>query len=548
MESGKLGLFVFVGLFVVIALSALAMFQAQGGVSVFDPEKLQGVLGMAGMMAGIAGGQTTGTIGTGTSQTIGESKQTTMTLVYYCDVDEDGYFSKYPTSCSGASCSLLSGCTPNKPNANKADCKDMDEKINPGAKEIEGNNIDENCDGKYTASSGTTSGSTGESDQSGTTPPTTGVTYIYYCDNDKDGDYGSTQYSTKATTIPSYCTKSVPVYPDCDDSNSNIHIGALEICDGIDNDCDKFIDEENSVGCTYYYYDGDQDGYGNFAISVCKCSKPGSSYVTNSGDCQDTQEAVHPNQIESCNQKDDNCNGQVDEGNVCGSTTYYCDEDHDGYTSSVAHSCTGSNCIPSYCYSFTTTIDCNDNNFDVSPSKTETCNGIDDNCDGVIDPQDSNNCKTYFYDGDQDGYGTTASFCLCAPTGSYTATKTGDCNSNTAEANPGMMEKCDGIDNDCDGLTDEEGAISCTVYYYDYDKDTWGTDTFKCLCSAGGNLKSTIYYTATQKVDCNDNNANVHPGQKEAYPGKSEANCVNHLDDDCDGKVDGADPDCQVPI
>gem|GEM_PF-6198565 len=545
--TANVGFIIIVCLFLVMAVSAIYVFQAQGGVEVLNPEKLQGIAGLAGMFtspggAGIASGGF-GTAGTG----VNPESMGSQDLI------------KEQTNCTGKSYATINGKTSACVNGVMTETCTKEGEVYKESEFLKTKIVCEN--GKWVSkklseetenegSSGTSEGSSGSSGNSGTEGSTTGVTYSYYCDNDKDGDYGSTKFTTQSVEIPLHCTKSVPVYPDCDDSNSNIHIGALEICDGIDNDCDKYIDEDDSVGCSYYYYDGDQDGYGNAAIAVCKCSKP-NNYVTNSGDCQDTQDNTHPNQIETCNQKDDDCDGQIDEGSVCSSTTYYCDEDHDGYTTSVAHSCTGSNCIPSYCYSSPTSpLDCNDAVFAIHSGAMETCNGVDDNCDGIVDPYNSNNCKTYFYDGDKDGYGSPDGVCLCAPIGDYTATKTGDCNSNTAEANPGMMEKCDGIDNDCDGQIDEFQSVGCTVYYYDFDGDGWGISTSKCLCSAGGSSKSDMYYTAIAKprTDCNDANPLVNPGISEAYPGKSQEGCANQIDDDCDGKIDMNDPDCQVPV
>ena len=50
---------------------------------------------------------------------------------------------------------------------------------------------------------------------------------------------------------------------DCDDADSSIHTGAIEICDGVDNNCDGQIDEEVT---TVFYADGDGDGFEVFRI------------------------------------------------------------------------------------------------------------------------------------------------------------------------------------------------------------------------------------------------------------------------------------------
>ena len=109
---------------------------------------------------------------------------------------------------------------------------------------------------------------------------------------------------------------------DCNDGDAAINPAATEVCDGVDNNCDTFIDE----GCVTYYQDSDGDTYGNPAVSTTATSQPG-GYVTDSTDCDDGNASINPGATEVCNGVDDNCDTVVDEG--C--PTLYRDVDGDGY-------------------------------------------------------------------------------------------------------------------------------------------------------------------------------------------------------------------------
>lgn len=134
-------------------------------------------------------------------------------------------------------------------------------------------------------------------------------------------------------------------------------------------------------------------------------------------------------------------------------TTYYADVDNDGYGNPLVSTTGG--CTPPLGYVANNT-DCNDANAAIKPGATEICNGIDDNCDGLIDegfPQ-----TTYFADTDGDGFGNpattiTQNTCI-APPANYVTNNT-DCNDANAAINPAATEIIDGIDNDCNGLIDE---------------------------------------------------------------------------------------------
>lgn len=115
---------------------------------------------------------------------------------------------------------------------------------------------------------------------------------------------------------------------DCDDSDANVHPGATEICDGVDQNCDGHIDNNPSDGVSFYE-DLDGDGFGNPASGAEFCDDPGDR-VTDFSDCDDTDAAIHPGSAEVCNGLDDDCNGVADDG-ATDAQTWYEDADGDGF-------------------------------------------------------------------------------------------------------------------------------------------------------------------------------------------------------------------------
>jgi hypothetical protein len=99
--------------------------------------------------------------------------------------------------------------------------------------------------------------------------------------------------------------------------------------------------------------------------------------VSNSSDCNDTNNAINPAATEICNTADDDCDGQINEGV---GNTYYADADGDGYgnASSSTVACTQPSGY------VTNSTDCNDGNASINPAATEVCNTADDDCDGQI--------------------------------------------------------------------------------------------------------------------------------------------------------------------
>ncbi|MBK9256195.1 MAG: hypothetical protein IPM42_11965 [Saprospiraceae bacterium] len=198
-----------------------------------------------------------------------------------------------------------------------------------------------------------------------------GVLSRYYYDFDGDG-YGVTgNFQDRCEPSGFYSALSSG---DCNDNNDDINPGVAEICDGIDNNCNNVIDEGVK---TTFYQDFDGDGFGNSAVFVSECTQP-LGYVINNTDCDDTDDTVYPGAPEVCDEKDNNCNGQIDEGVQ---NTYYADADNDGFGDPNV---TMLACSAPAGYVSDNT-DCDDNDDTVYPGAPDICDGKDNNCNGETD-------------------------------------------------------------------------------------------------------------------------------------------------------------------
>ena len=156
---------------------------------------------------------------------------------------------------------------------------------------------------------------------------------------------------------------------DCEPLDAEVSPGNPETCDGFDNNCDGDIDGADSVGCTKYYLDEDNDGAGLGDTMECLCEKELENQVPFAGDCNDQDPAMNPWAYELCNGLDENCNLIVDDG---------CDDDDDGY------------CDAQMVLIGTPAVcplgggDCFDWSDQVHPAAYEIpADGLDNNCDGT---------------------------------------------------------------------------------------------------------------------------------------------------------------------
>lgn len=329
---------------------------------------------------------------------------------------------------------------------------------------------------------------------------------VWYQDWDGDG-YGSLLVNTfSCDSVPGY----ISIGMDCNDGDSLINPEASELCSGIDENCNGILDDGFPMDT--FYLDWDGDGYGLTDVWLEACVSPAYYYVLSPGDCDDGNNTINPGIVEVCDSIDNDCNGIVDDGLLF--QTLYLDEDGDGY-GNPSLSYYGCNLPMGY----VPETDCNDDDPAINPSATETCNGIDDDCDGVLD--NGFPLITYYFDGDGDGYGVdflTIEACTAPP--GYTEVS-GDCNDSYDYINPGAPEICNYSDDDCNGIIND--GLPEYIIYQDADGDGYGHPGFaliKCEVPDGFVLNN---------LDCDDDNAAVHPFSAEV---------CNYIDDNCNGSID----------
>ena len=372
---------------------------------------------------------------------------------------------------------------------------------------------------------------------------------VWYQDSDGDGEGAQNNALLQCIQPTGY----VPNFSDCNDSDVTLNTAdadsdGFSTCDG---DCD-----DTDVNANLSDADGD-------GMDSC------------SGDCNDGDATIYLNAQEYCNDIDDNCDGNIDEGldstAPMGSTIWYLDSDGDGDGDAsqtltqcvmpVTHVDNTDDCDDSDATlnaddadsdGFSTCDgdcddtdislnlsdsdgdgqnscfgDCDDNDAAVYLNAPETCNSFDDDCDGNIDEEDAID-RTAWYadtDGDGEGDGGSVEFACDQPVG-FVA-NLDDCVDTDAAINTSATEVCDTIDNNCDGQIDDADANvdlnTATEYFQDADFDGYGNplqSTFSCLQVPG---------FVANPDDCDDSNLLRNPDGFEY---------CNNIDDNCDGTID----------
>ena len=384
------------------------------------------------------------------------------------------------------------GCKP-EPGQKCGECDDFNPDVHPYAAEDCENGFDDNCNGRTDAED----------------PACSPV-----CP-DQDGDGWVVCDAGCVPDIGLECG-------DCDEGASNVNPGMPEDCQGGgDEDCDGFVNI-NDPDCTACP-DADEDGW---AVCAPDCALDVGDMC---GDCEDLDEEINPAAPERCNGFDDDCDGTIpnDESDADEDLWRICDGDCDDDDPNTypggGDLCDGkdNDCDGTlqedeadldgdgiaWCEG-----DCEDTEPTIYPGAPEICDGFDNDCSGALPPNET--------DDDNDHYTECE----------------GDCDDTDGTIHPGQTETwfmCgDRKDNDCDGFPDcwDSGCSDwSTCVCRDGDNDGWIDCTNGCTPESPDLLCG----------DCSEGDPDVNPGRPE--------DCWSGRDDDCDGLIDGDDPDCWPP-
>lgn len=248
---------------------------------------------------------------------------------------------------------------------------------------------------------------------------------------------------------------------DCDDTDPTIHPYAPEICDFTDTDCDLDLldgftdtDADAEANCT----DDDDDDDGTPDLF----------------DCGTTDPSVFPGAAEACDDIDQDCDGSATDGqdDLDGDGSPDCtdpDDDGDGFPDAE---------------------DCGPQNAAAHPGAFESCDAVDQDCDGSS------------LDGYVDGDGDFVPDCVDEDDDDDGSPDHLDCAPSEPAVRPGAFEACDGLDSNCDGQPEGDSDLDGTRDCDDSDDDGDGDpDTDDCAP-----LDAAVGAGADESCDGADNN------------------------------------------
>jgi len=321
---------------------------------------------------------------------------------------------------------------------------------------------------------------------------------------------------------------------DCDDSRSDVFPGADEVCDGLDNDCDELVDDEDvdwvQGSERDWYGDGDGDGYGDGSVGV-SCSPPEGAVATDD-DCDDSLEVVHPGAVEICDGLDNDCDDLIDtedpDVDLTTIRTWYLDVDLDGYGQPFTEV---EQCAPPEGY-VGNNDDCNDGEPLAWSNAPEVCDDVDNDCDALVDDDDELDrdlTPVFHPDLDGDGFGNPSTPVWACSMPVAHVDKGDDCRDDNPLVHPYAAEICDGVDNDCDFEVDgDDPQFDPTVLTWtrDLDGDGYGDDAVEYTGCA-----PPVNYVL-EGGDCADLDEDRSPGNSEI---------CDEIDNDCDPTTVDAD-------
>lgn len=278
-----------------------------------------------------------------------------------------------------------------------------------------------------------------------------GVKSIFYGDSDDDG-FGVPEITILACSAPEGYAD---IIGDCYDANPAIYPGATEICNGVDDNCSGMVDEGLLIT---FYADNDGDLFGDPEEFELFCEGI-AGYVEDNTDCNDTNNLIYPGATELCNNIDDNCDGNIDEGFVINITIA---------ASGPTTICQGSN---------------------VTLTATHNGDAVQWKKNGV------------------DIAGATSATLLVNTTGNYSCMAYNDCDTNassiitvTVNKNPKAIISAGGPTEFCAGgnvTLSETPSGGCTYQWYKGAAPIPGATSTTYVASTTGNYKCRVTKTAT---------------------------------------------------